>query len=108
MTRLDACSCLPVHGRRSDTHGTCAPAGCRQTRAVAAGMRRASGRGHLALTHELPDIRHLALLDAAHQLAHLVELLDELVDLLNRRARALGDPQPARALDQLRVPALVG
>src|SRR4051812_22505291 len=61
-----------------------------------------------ALAHELAEIGHLALLDPAHQLAHLVELLDELVDLLDGRAGALGDPQPPRALDQLRVAALVG
>src|SRR3954453_12470778 len=60
------------------------------------------------LTHELSEVGHLALLDAPHELAHLVELLDELVDLLHRRARALGDPQPPRALDQLRVAPLVG
>src|SRR6478609_301826 len=33
-----------------------------------------------ALLHQLPEIGHLALLDPAHELAHLVELLDELVD----------------------------
>src|SRR4051794_1715725 len=37
----------------------------------------------LALAHELPEIGHLALLHPAHQLAHLLELLDELVDLLD-------------------------
>src|SRR3954453_104850 len=62
----------------------------------------------LPLAHELAEIGHLALLDPAHQLAHLLELLDELVDLLDGRARALGDPQPARALDQLGVATLVG
>src|SRR5690349_24618791 len=62
----------------------------------------------LPLSHQLAQVGHLALLDAAHHLAHLVELLNELVDLLDRRARALGDPQPPRALDQLRVAALVG
>src|SRR3954470_22687182 len=56
---------------------------------------RAHGTGELALAHELPEIGHLALLDATHDLAHLVELLDELVDLLDGRAGALGDPQPA-------------
>src|SRR3954454_18958328 len=35
------------------------------------------------LAHQLAEIGHLALLDPAHQLAHLVELLDELVDLLD-------------------------
>src|SRR6476620_6780084 len=61
----------------------------------------------LALPHELAEVRHLALLDPAHQLAHLVELLDELVDLLDGHARALGDAQPARALDQLRPAPLL-
>src|SRR3954447_21407210 len=37
------------------------------------------------LAHQLTQIGHLALLDPAHELAHLVELLDELVDLLDRR-----------------------
>src|SRR3954452_15925366 len=59
------------------------------------------------LLHQLAQVGHLALLDAAHELAHLLELLDELVDLLDGRARALGDPQAPRALDQLRVAALV-
>src|SRR3712207_9321254 len=36
-----------------------------------------------------------------HQLAHLPELLDELVDLLDGHARALGDPQPPGTLDEL-------
>src|ERR1700712_1587417 len=70
----------------------------RMLTAISAG----EGRG-LALPHQLTQIGHLALLDPAHELAHLVELLDELVDLLDRRPGALGDAQPARALDQLRV-----
>ena len=43
-----------------------------------------------------------------HDLAHLVELLDELVDLLDAGARAARDPQAPRALDQLRPRALLG
>src|SRR3954463_2046535 len=35
------------------------------------------------LSHQLPEVGHLALLDSPHQLAHLLELLDELVDLLD-------------------------
>src|SRR3954465_10834771 len=60
------------------------------------------------LAHELAEIGHLAPLDPAHQLAHLLELLDGLIDLLDGRPGALGDAQPARALDELRVAALVG
>src|SRR5439155_16059654 len=60
-----------------------------------------------ALSHQLAEVGHLALLDAAHQLAHLLELLDQLVDLLDRHARAPGDPQPARALDQVGMAPLV-
>src|SRR3954471_24753959 len=70
---------------------------------------RAKRRRRLAgLSHERPEVRHLAAPDLAHQLAHLVELLDELVDLLDGRPRTLGDPQPARALDELGPPALLG
>src|SRR3954447_14437610 len=54
-----------------------------------------------ALTHQLAEIRHLALLDPAHQFAHLIELLDELVDLLRGGPGAAGDALPARALDRL-------
>src|SRR3954468_15548439 len=60
------------------------------------------------LSHKLTQIGHLALLDPPHDLPHLIELLDELVDLLDGRAGALGDAQPARALDQLGVAALGG
>src|SRR3954471_18833607 len=60
------------------------------------------------LPHERPDVGHLPAADLAHQLAHLVELLDELVDLLDARARALRDPQPPRAFDELGPPALLG
>src|SRR5215212_5787209 len=60
-----------------------------------------------ALPHQRAQIRHLAGREPLHQLAHLRELLDELVDLLDRRAGALGDPQPPRALDQLGPAALL-
>src|ERR1700750_614115 len=60
-----------------------------------------------ALSHHLAQVGHLALLDPAHHLALLLELLDELIDLLDGHAGALGDPQPARALDQIRVAPLV-
>src|SRR6185437_5837160 len=52
------------------------------------------------LAHERAQIRHLALGDLAHDLAHLLELLDQLLDRVDVGARALGDAQPARALDQ--------
>src|SRR3954447_17348786 len=71
-------------------------------------FRASKRRRRLAgLPHERPEVRHLAAPNLAHQLAHLVELLHELVDLLDARARALRDPQPARALDQLGPPALL-
>src|SRR3954453_21882433 len=60
-----------------------------------------------AASHHLAQVGHLALLDPAHQLAHLVELLDELVDLLDGHAGAPRDPQPPRALDQLRPAPLL-
>src|SRR3954454_3751267 len=44
-----------------------------------------------ALTHQLTQVGHLALLDPAHELAHLIELLDELIDLLGRGSRPAGD-----------------
>src|SRR3954454_23723601 len=36
-----------------------------------------------ALAHHGAEVGHLALLEAAHELAHLTELLDQLVDLLD-------------------------
>src|SRR3954464_3551624 len=71
-------------------------------------FRASKRRRRLAgLPHERPEVRHLAAPDLAHQLAHLVELLDELVDLLDARPRALRDAKPARALDELGPPALL-
>src|SRR5215204_3394309 len=61
----------------------------------------------LPLPHQLAEIGHLARAEALHHLAHLAELLDQLVHLLDGRARALGDPQAARALDQLGPAALL-
>src|ERR671925_1193441 len=60
-----------------------------------------------ALPHELAEIGHPARLQAAHHLAHLAELLDELVDLLHRGAAPARDPQPPRALDRVRMAPLV-
>src|SRR3712207_696025 len=55
----------------------------------------------------LPHVRwHLARREALHDLAHLLEVLHELVDLLDRGARALGDAQAPRALDDVRAAAL--
>src|SRR3982751_2949838 len=62
------------------------PSGSRRARRLAA-----------ALAHHRAEVGHLALLEAAHQLAHLAELLDELVDLLDGRTGAVGDPLPAAA-----------
>src|SRR3954447_14537514 len=64
-------------------------------------------RNSLALPHELAEVGHLALREAPHHLAHLVELLDQLIDLLDGHARPLGDPHAPRALDHLGVTPLV-
>src|SRR3954453_4120095 len=72
-------------------------------------FRASKRRRRLAgLPHERPEVRHLAAPDLAHQLSHLVELLDELVDLLDALPRALCDAKPARALYELGPPALLG
>src|SRR5919204_2805943 len=65
------------------------------------------GSRRLTTAGQLLQGGHLALRELAHQLLHLPELLDELSDGLNRRPRALGDPPPARAVDQLRVRPLL-
>src|SRR3954471_20487830 len=62
-------------------------------------FRRKRGRRLAGLPHQRPEVGHLAAPDVAHQLAHLVELLHELIDLLDARPGPLGDPQPPRALD---------
>src|SRR5215217_4963031 len=54
-------------------------------------FRRKRRRRLAGLSHQRPDVGHLAAPDLAHELAHLVELLHELVDLLDARARPLGD-----------------
>src|SRR5919107_4185150 len=65
--------------------------------------RQDSGRWHaLTLAHERREVGHLARLEAAHHLAHLAELLDELVHLLHGGPAPARDPQPPRALDRLR------
>src|SRR5918992_1311945 len=62
----------------------------------------------LAAARQLLQIGHLALRDLAHQLLHLAELLDQLADGLDRGSRAVRDPPPARAVDDLRVGPLLG
>src|SRR5438105_1318037 len=71
------------------------------------GFLRKSWFGRLAAAHHGAEIRHLPRLQAAHHLAHLAELLDELVDLLDGGSRAGGDPGPAAALDDVRLAPLL-
>src|SRR5947209_13190954 len=59
------------------------------------------------LPHQGPQIRHAPLRDLPHHLAHLLELLDQLLDGLHVGPGPLSDPQPPRAVDQLRVTALL-
>src|SRR4051812_34516925 len=61
----------------------------------------------LAAGHQLAQVGHLARGQLLHDLLHLLELLDQLIDGLDRRARAVRDPSPARAVQHLRVRALV-
>src|SRR3954470_2435394 len=71
-------------------------------------FRASKRRRRLAgLSHQRPEVGHVAAPDLAHELAHLVELLDELVDLLDARPGALRDAQPPRSLYELRAPALL-
>src|SRR6476659_6812510 len=60
-----------------------------------------------ALPHHRPEIGHAAARNLLHDLAHLAELFDQLIDRRDVRPGPVGDPQPARALDQLRPPALL-
>src|SRR5215217_8586864 len=60
----------------------------------------------LPLAHKGAEIGHLPAREALHQLAHLPELLDQLVDLLDGGAGTLGDAEAAGALDRLGVTAL--
>src|SRR5258706_6518864 len=57
--------------------------------------------------HQGSQIWHTALRDLLHHLAHLLELLDQLLDGVHVGSRSLGDPQPARAVDHLGVAALL-
>src|SRR4051794_1801341 len=101
---------LRAHARQSESncHGSpCVGPGkaLEPARRAAAGKRRERLAG---LAHHGLQVRHAALADLLHDLAHLAELLDELVDRLDVRARPLGDPQAPRALDQLGPAALLG
>src|SRR6476661_7933403 len=55
-----------------------------------------------ALPHHRPEIGHAAARDLLHDLAHLTELLDQLVDGRDVRPGPVGDAQAPRSLDQLR------
>src|SRR5207344_3319258 len=70
---------------------------------TAPARRRSAG-----VADDRADVWRLATPNLAHDLAHLVELLDEPVDLLHVGARPARDPQPSRALDQLGPAALLG
>src|ERR671925_1606409 len=59
-----------------------------------------------AAAHQLLHGGHLALLERAHHLLHLAELLDELVHGLDARPGAGRDPLAARSIDHLRIAAL--
>src|SRR5690606_10033406 len=65
--------------------------------------------GRLAALHpgQLLRIRHVSVGHLFHQGAHLAELFDHVVHLLDLGARTFGDPAAARALDDLRVSPLV-
>src|SRR5215210_9115091 len=67
---------------------------------------RTGCRGAAHLLGDLLRIGHLPGGHLLHQLRHLVELLDELVDGLDPRPGALGDPLAPRSVDQRRVGAL--
>src|ERR1700750_3332949 len=60
------------------------------------------------LTHQRAQVGHASLGYLAHHLAHLLELLDQLLDGLDVGARAACDPQPPGALDQLGMAPLLG
>src|SRR5688572_7695515 len=72
--------------------------------------RTAIGRWRLAdlAARQLLHAGHLPLLQLLHDLLHLAELLDQLVDGLHRGPGAARDPPAARAVDDRRVRALLG
>src|SRR3954451_10006178 len=75
---------------------------------TATGFLSKFGRSRLAsLPHERPEVGHLAAAELLHDLAHLAELLDELVDRLDVGAGPPRDAQAPRSLDELRPPALL-
>src|SRR3954447_14190493 len=80
-------------------------------------IRTAMSAGRLAPTRpgalrraahlrQLLHVGHLAAGHRAHHHAHLVELLDQLIDVLNPRPGAVRDAFAARALDDRRIGAL--
>src|SRR3712207_5282087 len=60
------------------------------------------------LLSELVRVGHVARGHLLHQLAHLAELLDELVDRLDPGAGAGGDASAPGAVDDLGITALLG
>src|SRR5918994_5647145 len=64
-------------------------------------------RGLPAAPHQLLHRGHLALLERAHHLLHLAELLDQLVHGLHAGAGARRDALAARPVDDLRAPPLL-
>src|SRR4051812_22906057 len=64
-------------------------------------------RARLATAGQFLQVGHLPPRELAHQLLHLAELLDQLADRLNGGARAPGDAPAARAVDDLRIGALL-
>src|SRR5690349_10709413 len=82
-------------------------------------IRTAMSRERLAPSHlwalrraahlgELLRVGHLPRGHRTHHLAHLVELLDQLVDVLDAGTGAVGDPFAARPVDHPRIGALLG
>src|SRR5215208_8373128 len=64
-------------------------------------------RGNRTVAAELGwERRHLPLPHLLHHLLHLLARLEQLVHLLDRRARAVGDPDPPLAVDHVRHRAL--
>ncbi len=98
-----------------DPHGLCAAPGAgfpgiSEREFPAFSTHAAEAFHHVAhasgAAHGFHHVLHFS--GASHHLAHLAELLDELVDLHDRGAGTGGDALAARGLDDLRAGALVG
>src|SRR3954468_7717934 len=77
-----------------------------RVRRIATAIKR---RRRLAPAHHGAEVGHLPLLEAAHHPAHLAELLDQLRDLLDGGARAVGDALAPPAVDDVGpAPLLLG